>query len=143
MFVLISIWSIDRILSGPGRDGNEGVLCIPQNTNITGASASDCLVSYPGHSLEESYPSAEIQSVYSAAPSDRASHFLGEITLIGVSTNANFNIFSFFSCKLDCKLLYSQIFWWGDCVTVTYIQKSDLYNTDCNIKNFRYSWNTI
>ena len=53
-----SIWPIDRTLSGattpdlsgPGRDGNNGVLCIPQSSSITGASPSDCLVSYLGHS---------------------------------------------------------------------------------------------
>ena len=44
--------------SGPGSNDNEGVLHIPQNSCITGASSSDCLVSYPGHTLEESYPSA-------------------------------------------------------------------------------------
>ena len=46
-----SIWPIDKTLSdaiilgqnGPGSDGNEEVLCIPQ---ITGASPSDCFVSY-------------------------------------------------------------------------------------------------
>ena len=40
-----SIWPIDRTLSGattpgqsgPGSDGNEGVLRIPQNSSITGA----------------------------------------------------------------------------------------------------------
>ena len=48
-----SIRHIDRTLSGPGSDGNEGVLCIPQSSSITGASLSDCLVSYPGHSLGE------------------------------------------------------------------------------------------
>ena len=32
-------------------------------------SPSDCLVSYPGHSLRESYSSAETQLVYSTAPS--------------------------------------------------------------------------
>ena len=37
--------------SGPGSDGNEGVLCIPQSPSITGTSSSDCLVSLPGHSL--------------------------------------------------------------------------------------------
>ena len=46
--------------SEPGSDGNEGVLRIPQSSNITGASPSDCLVSYPGYSLEKSYPSAEM-----------------------------------------------------------------------------------
>ena len=50
-----SIWPIDRTLSGattpgqngPGSDGNEGVLCIPQNPSITWP--SDCFVSYLGH----------------------------------------------------------------------------------------------
>ena len=32
--------------SGPGSDGNEGVLRIPQTSSITGASLSDYLVSY-------------------------------------------------------------------------------------------------
>ena len=45
--------------SGLRRNGNEGVLHILQT------SPSDCLVSYLGHLLGESYPSAEIQSVYS------------------------------------------------------------------------------
>ena len=53
--------------SGPGSNDNEGVLCIPQSSNITGASPSDFLVSYPGHLLEKSYPSAETLLVYSAA----------------------------------------------------------------------------
>ena len=67
-----SIWPIDRILSGaptpsqtrPGwSDVIEGVLGIPQSYCITGASPSDCLMAYPGHSLGESYFSAETQSV--------------------------------------------------------------------------------
>ena len=59
--------------SRPGSDGNEGVLCIPQSSSITGTSPSDCLVSYPGHSLGGGYyPSAEKQLVYSAAPADWA-----------------------------------------------------------------------
>ena len=37
--------------SGPGSDGNEGVLGIPQSSSIAGTSPSDCLVSYAGHSL--------------------------------------------------------------------------------------------
>ena len=78
-----SIWSIYRALSGttipgqigPGSYGNEGVLRIPQSSNITGASSSDCLVSYPGHLLERgSYPSAEVQSMYSTVPADWAIH---------------------------------------------------------------------
>ena len=47
-----------------------GVLRIPQSSSITGNLQSDCLVSYPGHSLGESYPFAEKQSVYSTAPAD-------------------------------------------------------------------------
>ena len=45
-----SIWPIDRALSGattpgksgPGSDGNDGVLHIPQSSSITGTSPSDC-----------------------------------------------------------------------------------------------------
>ena len=43
--------AITPALSGQGKDGNEEVLLIPQSSSIAGASPSDCLVSYPGHSL--------------------------------------------------------------------------------------------
>ena len=65
-----SIRPIDRTLSGAttsdqsgsGSDANEEVLCISQNSSITGTSPSDCLVSYPGHSLVGVfYPPAEKQ----------------------------------------------------------------------------------
>ena len=78
-----SIWPIDRALSGSstpdqsrsGSDGNEGILRIPQSPSITETSPSDCLVSYPGHPFEAgSYPSAEVQSVYSTAPPNWAVH---------------------------------------------------------------------
>ena len=59
--------------SGPGSDGNKGLLRILQSSSITGGSPSDCLVSYPGNSSGESDPSAEMQSVHSAAPVDLAS----------------------------------------------------------------------
>ena len=80
------IWPIDRTLSGattpnqsgPGSDVNEGVLRIAQSSSITGTSPSDCLVSYPGHSLGDSYPSAEVQSVYSTAPPPPHSSRLGK-----------------------------------------------------------------
>ena len=58
--------------SGPGSNGNKGVLLIPQSSSSTGTSPSDCLVSYTGHSLGRSYHSAEVQSVYSTAPADWA-----------------------------------------------------------------------
>ena len=62
------IWPIDRTQSGatildqsgPGSDGNEVVLYIPQSSSIIGASPLVCLVSYLGHLLGESYPSAEV-----------------------------------------------------------------------------------
>ena len=38
--------------SGPGSDGNEGLLRIPKRSSITIAPPSDCTVSYPEHSLE-------------------------------------------------------------------------------------------
>ena len=56
--------------SGPGNDGNKGILCIPQGSSITGASPLDCFVLYPRHSLGEFYPFVEMQSVYSAVPAD-------------------------------------------------------------------------
>ena len=60
-------------LSVPESNGNEGVFCIPQSPRITGTSPSDCLVSYPRHSLTGgSYPSAEVRSVYSTAPANWA-----------------------------------------------------------------------
>ena len=66
--------------SGPGSDGNEGVLRIPQSSSTAGTSPSDCLVSYPGHSLGRgSYPSAEVQSVYSTAPANWANKRLNNI----------------------------------------------------------------
>ena len=40
--------------SEPGSDGNEGVLRIPHSSRITGASPSDCLVSYLGHAEMQS-----------------------------------------------------------------------------------------
>ena len=63
--------------SEPGSDGNEGVLRIPQSSSTAGTSPSDYLVSYPVHLLGRggSYPSAEVQSVYSTAPVDWAIWF--------------------------------------------------------------------
>ena len=56
---------------GPGSNGNEGVLRIPQSSCIT-----ICLRSYPRHSLRESYSSAEMQLMYSTPPDDWAEKFL-------------------------------------------------------------------
>ena len=60
--------------TGPGSNGNEEVLSILQSSSITGASPSDCFVSYPGHLLGlESYLLAEKQSVYFTAPTNGVS----------------------------------------------------------------------
>ena len=77
------VWTLSVVttpgLSGPGSDGNERVHCTVETSSITGASRSDCFVSYPGHSLRESYPSAAMQSVYSATQADLATwHSLRE-----------------------------------------------------------------
>ena len=71
-----SSWPKSRILSGattpgqsdPGSNGNEGVFHFPQITKA-GTSQWDCLVSYPGYLLGRGHLSAEMQSVYSTAPS--------------------------------------------------------------------------
>ena len=73
-----SIRPIDKTLSGattpsqsgPGNDANEGVHRIPQSSSITGTSTSDCLVSYTGHLLLESYPSSEMQLLYFTVTAD-------------------------------------------------------------------------
>ena len=51
--------------SGHWDDGNEGVLCIPQSS-----SPSDCCVINRTFVGGRSYPSAEMQSIYSTAPAD-------------------------------------------------------------------------
>ena len=74
------IWPIDQPLSGattpsqsgPGSEGNEGVLRIPRSSSITEASLSDCLMSYQDTRWECRIPLAEIQSVYSATSTDWA-----------------------------------------------------------------------
>ena len=56
-------------LSGLGSNGNEGIPCIPQNSRISVATLSDCILSYPWHLFGwVSNPSAE--SVYSTASAD-------------------------------------------------------------------------
>ena len=45
----------------------KGYSTFPKAPDITGTSPSDCLVPNLGHSLGVSYPSAEVQSVYSTA----------------------------------------------------------------------------
>ena len=72
--------SVFYSLSREGKATNR-YSAFPQSTSITGTSPSDCLVSYPGHSLGRSYPSAEKQSVYSAAPANWAIYLTGYILI--------------------------------------------------------------
>ena len=61
-----------------GSHDNEGVLCISQSSKAE-ASPSDSFVSNLRHLLGESYPSAEMQSVYPTAPTNcTTGHSLGE-----------------------------------------------------------------
>ena len=69
----------------PGSDPNKVVLRISQRSSITGASSSDCLVSYPENSLKwRSYPSGEKRSVYFAVLADWAKNgrILEELFLV-------------------------------------------------------------
>ena len=80
-----SNWPIDRILPSattPGHrghvsDGNKRVLRISLNYNITKASPSDCLVSYPGYSLREDCLSEKMQLEYSTSPANRDNYYVG------------------------------------------------------------------
>ena len=75
-----SILSIDGTIwcyhYGPGWPGsycNERVLCIPQSTSITGASPSDYLVSYLGHSLGSFTPLQRCsRCILQPSPAERA-----------------------------------------------------------------------
>ena len=58
-----------------GSNGNENVFHIPQSSRAEFL-PSDSLASYPGHMLGESYPSAEIQPVYSTTPANWAALYL-------------------------------------------------------------------
>ena len=97
-----SIWPIDKVLSGAttpsqsraGNDGNEGVLHIPPNSSITETSPSDCLVSYLGHSLEGSYSSAKVQSVYFTAPADWAIQVRVNLGVIAMKVYTTFPRYS-------------------------------------------------
>ena len=81
-----SIWLRDRTLSGatipsqsgPGRNGNEGLLHISQSSK-PGTLPSDCLMTYPGDLMGEPHPRADMHLEYSIAPSDLASFRKGWI----------------------------------------------------------------
>ena len=118
--------------SGPGSDGNKWVLCIPQSSSINIAS-SDCLESYPGLSPGKSYLSAEMQSVYSAAPADWVSDYYYYISWrFEYFKTILFEIVIFFPLKIKwCKcekieesfsiefFLFSELVWFGCFIAYT------------------------
>ena len=120
-----SIWPVDRTLSdaatpgqsGPENNSNEGVHSIPQSSRVTGTSASDCLVPYPGHSLAGgSYLSAEIQSVYSTAPADWANINLANNSRLIVRYSLKEHSFIFLNKKwsLSTELKFFLMIWFVD-----------------------------
>ena len=114
-----SIWSIDRALSGattpcqngPGSNGNEGVLPVPQISSFTGTSPADCFMSYPERSLEGSYSSAKMQSVYSAAPADLVdlpTNKIRQKTSVGIYMSDGFCI----HVKMIYHWIFFFVFYW-------------------------------
>ena len=103
--------------SGPRSNGNERVFHIPQISKA-GVSPSDCLISYPGHLLGRSYPSAEIQSVYSTASPTQL-------------TGLNLSLMSVRFCV--CTNLFTPF-------NVHFIEQKQLFVCTCNEKNSNKSY---
>ena len=83
-WLIVFFYSVSTIF---GSFNAEGVLRNPPNSNITGILLSDCLVSCSGNLLEESYLSADTQSVYSTTQADWAIfHSLVRFLFNGIST---------------------------------------------------------
>ena len=102
--------------SGPGSDGYKRVLHIPQCFGIIIASPLNCLISYPGHLFGwRSYPSAEIQSVYSIAPAAWAV-FLFDISVYVFTkhfTQAGFSVYVFTNHSAWAGCNTKSIFKWN------------------------------
>ena len=94
----------------PGSNGNEGILRIPQSSNIPGTSPSDCLVSYPGHSLVGgSYPSAEWQSVYFTAPANWAKIYKEILNTVSIPLLWSSLDSTWFLMGLDQSILFGVV----------------------------------
>ena len=80
------IWPIDRTLSSTSTPGQvdqgamamNGYSIFPKAPTLLKPRHEIVWVSYPGHSLEESYHSAEMQSVSSPIPAD-CTHLFAEL----------------------------------------------------------------
>ena len=110
-----SIWSIDRTLlvattpgrSGPGSDGNKGILCIPQSSSVTGTTPSD-LVLYPGHSLGSLTPLQRCsRCILQAKPTGPQDTRWGSLTLLQYDTHIakSTSVVQKFSCYLNSSHL--------------------------------------
>ena len=90
--------------SGPGSEGNKGLLCIPQS--FTGTSLLDYLVSYPGHSLGGGLTPLQRCSrcILQPQPTGQA-NIVELLVLCPCRCNSLFNIFTYF-----CSWLESAIF---------------------------------
>ena len=120
--------------NGPGSNGNKGVLCIPQNSSITGASPSNCLESYPGYSFGVALPLCwDTVSVF-YCPSRRGFVVLGPKipTIIGISVTFMFH--SIFSSLARSKYLFicSSFFYFyiKPCWDAMYLVTSSFLNLD-------------
>ena len=100
----------------PRSDGNEGVLGIPQSSSNIGTSPSDFLMSYPEHLFGEgSYPSAEMQSVYSTASADLAISFLADLDKVVV-----FMVFTrFLNFKSSSPFINPLVTVWSAPITIS------------------------
>ena len=149
-----SIWSIDRILSGatnigqsgPGSDGNEEALHIPQSSSVTWISLSDCFLSIRLYQLLEvwSYHSAEMQSMYSKKENKKTSlrtllglekknYLSGKtaiITMINIKFFVGFVWYINHSCLFNAK---------SCCFFLTYISNILFVNSFCRYV-FKRSW---
>ena len=100
-------------LWGQSGPGNDGVRRISQSYSITGTSPSDCLESYTGHPLWESWHSADIQSVYST--SQATGQITNKILFILYSDYFTLSFF-FYVSPSDNK---------SPCVSKTFLEYSD------------------
>ena len=93
--------------SGPGSNGHEGVLRIPQSFSTAGTSPSDCLVSYPGHLLEGGVLPlcrGAVGVFYNPSPLDNAvtGKYLLEYIFVYNFVSPNASLFSLPSCCNFC-----------------------------------------
>ena len=121
-----SIWLIDRTLSGasnlgksgPGSDGNE-VLHIPQSSSITGASPSDCLMSYLGHLLGRGLTPLQRCSLCIQQPQPMGFTLFQEQHLIYLAGLCRFLLEIYAVSNLYFELLQISL-WVSKCVTLIF-----------------------